>query len=163
MTIINRVANEWLDAPHRPYGASYSCFASEVVSQFSRLPVEVRWISGTLTGTSDDLFTDCENGVLTIAVDGSPLGVDHPLAREVNGVSINSMFRACHDYYGHFRTRSPFETFEGELRAYEAHKRMFSPEAQAALYSETIAQLCYHSAFGEFVPEQKCVFLPIRF
>jgi hypothetical protein len=75
------------------------------------------------------------------------------------GLTANEIFRAVHDYFGHFTIRVPFETFEGEVSAYRNHKRQYSQAAWGALAGETLGQLCYYYTFGEYVPEQKCVIL----
>lgn len=53
---------------------------------------------------------------------------------------VNDAFRVIHDLYGHFGPGNPFFRAPGEERAYQLHKRMFSPEAVPALASETRGQ-----------------------
>lgn len=162
-----KLAAVYVNGEHQPEHLSYRAFVAETLVQFNAIPVEVKFIDGTLTGTSEDLFTGCDCGILCIAVDGSPFAQYHPMnmfasASSIwtNEVYVNSAFRAVHDYYGHYLTRSPFETIDGELAAYKAHASRYSPEAQLALFSETILQLAYHTHYDEFVPVQKCVINP---
>lgn len=51
----------------------------------------------------------------------------------------NDVFRVVHDYFGHAKDGNKFGS-TGEERAFQAHKQMFSPEAQKALASETRGQ-----------------------
>lgn len=53
---------------------------------------------------------------------------------------VNDAFRVIHDLYGHFGPGNPFFRAPGEERAYQLHRRMFSPEALPALASETRGQ-----------------------
>ena len=53
---------------------------------------------------------------------------------------VNDAFRVIHDLYGHFGPGNPFFRAPGEERAFQLHKRMFSPEARPALTSETRGQ-----------------------
>ena len=53
--------------------------------------------------------------------------------------SLNDVFRAVHDFFGHAAEGYQFGP-RGELAAWNAHSEMYSPEAQGALASETLAQ-----------------------
>jgi len=169
--LIETIAEEWKAARHQPKHDSYTAFSLETQVQFWGLFEDglniIRW-SHNPYSNSNEMFNSIENKkVLKVLMDcaGSPLAADHPLSliHENCGLSVNEMFRAVHDYYGHYKIRAPFETFEGEIAAYNNHKKYYSAAAAHALYSETVGQLCYHSHFGTFVPEQKCVIIPIRF
>ena len=52
----------------------------------------------------------------------------------------NDAFRAVHDVFGHFGSGNPFFRHKGEERAFLEHSRMYSPEAQGAMTSETRGQ-----------------------
>lgn len=154
-----KVAELYSELPHLPMHDTYRHFRADVIRQY-RLMVDsgviVEFTPGTLTGSSRDLFSGLDSHrKMTIAVDGSPFAWPHPLQHD-----LNSEFRAVHDFYGHYLGQFPFESFSGELGAYRAHKRLFSPESVPALFGETIGQLCYFFYFGEFVPLQKCVIYP---
>lgn len=73
----------------------------------------------------------------------------HPLFSDDD----NDMFRAVHDYYGHFGTGRGFDR-HGEEAAYQAHARMFSPLARQALATETRGQNAMLIRRGAF-PQQK--------
>lgn len=70
---------------------------------------------------------------------------DHPLLADSgvrwNGrpVTHNDLFRAIHDFYGHAKEGVGFRA-DGEDNAYRQHAAMFSPQARAALASETRGQ-----------------------
>jgi hypothetical protein len=70
---------------------------------------------------------------------------DHPLLGDSgvqwNGkpVTHNDLFRAVHDFYGHAKEGLGFRA-DGEDNAYRQHSAMFSPQARAALASETRGQ-----------------------
>jgi len=51
----------------------------------------------------------------------------------------NDLFRAVHDYYGHFKEGVGFRA-DGEENAWRIHSSMFSPEARKAMTSETRGQ-----------------------
>ena len=160
---IRGIAQALNRAKHEPFHPSYHAFALETLSQYDEMArhIKVTWGNGTITGTSAELFHDAAHGEMFVACDGSPLEKGHPLAVETPyGVSLNCLFRAVHDYYGHFATYSPFETFEGEMEAYRNHRKMYSKATQAALFGETVAQLCHYYTYGNFVETQKCAILP---
>jgi hypothetical protein len=54
-------------------------------------------------------------------------------------VTMNDLFRAVHDYYGHVKEGVGFRG-DGEENAWRAHASMFSPLARLALGSETRGQ-----------------------
>jgi hypothetical protein len=62
----------------------------------------------------------------------------------------NDVFRAVHDYQGHYKGNNKFGA-TGEERAYQQHKKMFSPEAAKALTTETRGQNSWvnYGPYGE--------------
>lgn len=71
---------------------------------------------------------------------------NHPLFKESKVIGpdgkpmkANDLFRVVHDYFGHAKDGNKFGA-TGEERAYLEHKKMYSPEAQKALASETRGQ-----------------------
>jgi hypothetical protein len=54
-------------------------------------------------------------------------------------VTVNDVFRAIHDYYGHAKEGVGFRG-DGEENAWRAHASMFSPLARMAMTSETRGQ-----------------------
>lgn len=70
----------------------------------------------------------------------------------------NDKFRFVHDLFGHAATGRSFDR-HGEQAAYLAHSKMFSPQAQPALASETRGQNSSLIYNGSFQP-QKVAALP---
>ena len=163
-----RIAAAYEDMPHNPNDpltrASYDALVRETMAQYNaakaagfkaefwhpdkqedpymaspRLAVEdVRknhhmWVFPTLTGY------------------GSGPEIDEKEARENpmlqltgetwNGipVTVNDIFRAVHDYYGHAKEGVGFR-HDGEENAWRAHASMFSPLARLAMTTETRGQ-----------------------
>jgi hypothetical protein len=67
-------------------------------------------------------------------VAGNPM-----LADAGNGLVVNDVFRAVHDFFGHGKEGYQFGP-RGEFNAWRAHSEMFTPAAQGALAAETLAQ-----------------------
>ncbi len=69
--------------------------------------------------------------------------LEHPLLKEVRigneTMPANDAFRVVHDYFGHAKEGSKFGP-KGEENAWREHMKMFSPEAQKALTTETRGQ-----------------------
>jgi hypothetical protein len=61
------------------------------------------------------------------------------LDNEGKPMLANDVFRAVHDYEGHYKGNNKFGAL-GEERAYQQHKKAFSPEAVKALTTETRGQ-----------------------
>lgn len=87
----------------------------------------------------------------------------HPVldGREVwhNGrmETMNSIFRAVHDFFGHLASGGHFG-WQGETLAYYSHAVMFSATARLALFNETVAQQCYYATQNDFIGEDRAVF-----
>lgn len=113
----------------------YAQFVRECREQFAQIPVKVVFTADDPYTKSADMFADVERGTLRVYTKGEP----HPLLTEWE----NAIFRAVHDYFGHYRTRGNFQP-AGELAAWRAHSAMFSPTARRALDTETIAQVAVY-------------------
>lgn len=167
--VVDRVANDLFLAPHQPDHLSYAAFLADTIHQYQWLIASGFRFSLHGDGSqpyanSTAMFSDLEtNRHLLVFTGGSPLAPNHPLEPVVPGIGLsgNTLFRAVHDILGHFPGRYPFESFEGELAAYSNHMRYYSLESQSALYSETVAQLCWYYSKGSYVPVRKCAILPI--
>jgi len=85
----------------------------------------------------------------------------HPLL----GVHMNDMFRAVHDYYGHYGAGNGHPVSfsrHGEEAAWVRHSQMFAGTGRRAMTTETRGQ---NSAFiwingGKVFPAQKAILLP---
>lgn len=141
--------------PHRTATiAAYAVFCAETLTQFDDLYFG-RNI--TVTATSDDpykssaeLFDDITNNDSMSVYDVADMPSDHPMAFKVgedwararglpDDVTFNTVFRAVHDFYGHYATGHGFGEV-GETIAWLAHRAMYSAAARPALFNETIAQ-----------------------
>jgi len=78
-------------------------------------------------------------GSITKASEANPLLMK--IGEKWNGkeVTANDVFRAVHDVFGHGKHGVGFRA-AGEENAYQAHARMYSPEALPAVTSETRGQ-----------------------
>lgn len=115
--------------------ACYAEFVKECRAQFEALPVTVEFTDADPYENSFDLFEDIERGHMRVYTGGAP----HPLLT----AEENNIFRAVHDYNGHFLTRHGFGP-KGETAAWVNHARMFSPLARLALHTETIGQVAFY-------------------
>jgi hypothetical protein len=73
---------------------------------------------------------------------GAEAPTDNPMLRPskvIPGQVANDVFRWVHDFFGHAKEGYQFGP-KGELNAWKSHSEMFTPEAQGALASETLAQ-----------------------
>lgn len=100
---------------------------------------------------ADDLRNNSRIKVMATASTGG-----HPIFNN----DTNDMFRAVHDVYGHAATGRDFSR-HGEEAAFQAHRRMYSPLARAALTSETRGQNAALIQTGGF-QTQKVALLPAR-
>jgi hypothetical protein len=119
---------------------AYDALGDEVVQQFDRLPVSMRFHDGPLEyPTPSAMMRDAlGRGNLNAFRGGDPhefLGKIDP----VTGLSLNEMFRPLHDYVGHVAPGSTFRA-GGEEIAYGTHAATMSPLARMALLSETRGQ-----------------------
>jgi len=57
-----------------------------------------------------------------------------------NPATVNDVFRAVHDAYGHYAYGNPFFRAPGEERAWMIHSGMYSPEARGAMTTELRGQ-----------------------
>ena len=136
---------------------AYRGMAIQVRRQFAEVVSEVRvsFQDEDPYADASEMFADVRRGRLAI-YRTSP-NQSHPLLSD----GENDMFRAVHDYYGHFGSGRDFSR-HGEEAAWVRHSGMFSGLARRAMTSETRGQ---SSAFvwingGREFPEQKAVLLP---
>lgn len=154
------IAGAYMAAPAYDSAASgaYAAFRDETIRQFNELRRRVR-----VDVTPDDpyegadgLFADLDTN-RRMAVYATASSGSHPWIPD----AVNDMFRAVHDFHGHYRTRRGFDR-HGEEAAWTRHSRMYSPLARRAMTSETRGQ---SSAFifwfgGREFPPQKFTLLP---
>lgn len=175
-----RLAYAYVFAPHTPEDASvkasYDALRLQTLDQYTSLVrqgVKVE-LTDSEYPSALAMFADIASGRLCVYTGGT-LPIDHPMAEAFGYLTLNSMFRAVHDYYGHYgglgEIKYPFGTLAyrlggdglfNEERAFQRHKRMYTPEAYNALACETRAQTACNNLLevaGGFV-DQKAVLLP---
>lgn len=159
--LVKTVADAYAAAKHQPDDlktkAAYQAFADETLAQWDYLTGKgVRFEPWTKEGqpyaTSADMTKDVrENKHLWFFPTQSGFGskdstpTKHPLlskaGMKVNGVdlTVNDVFRAVHDYFGHAKENYEFGP-RGEYNAFLTHFSMFSDAARPAMASETLGQ-----------------------
>lgn len=197
----DEIAHNKNSRPYRPYEwdrhalaimLAYDAFIRETHTQFKRM-IETCGIDVIFTDEDpyeepSALFADLDVKVLRVFT-GGELPVNHPMRELVRvftgprmplpiSTSINNVFRAVHDYYGHYggpdNAHYEFGTtaaglggngLTGEELAYQRHKAMYSRDAWLALTVETRCQTAANNLLprvietGGFI-EQKAVWLP---
>lgn len=150
--------------------AAYAQFKAECLEQFEMLErlVSVDLSTANPYADSITMFADIRNGRLKV-FSGGAIPANHPLADlSPVGISYNEVFRAVHDYFGHYVAQTGFGPI-GEDAAFREHRAMFSPKALRALTTETRGQNCYFN-FGSHslrpaserpYPDQKAGLLPV--
>lgn len=120
--------------------AAYRQLGEETKKQFAAMPVRTAYHYGpgeyaTPSAMLRDVLSE---GNLNVYRGGDP----HEFLNEVDpdtNLTLNEMFRAAHDLFGHGTTGSTFRP-GGEEIAYASHSQMMSPLAQMAMLSETRGQ-----------------------
>lgn len=142
-----RLAQAYESMPNSPddpkVKSAYKALGSEVENQYKNLPVKVEFTSQDPYKSSKEMFDDVhQNKKLKVFTGGE----EHPLLgqKDENGISLNDKFRAVHDYYGHAMFGHQFGP-SGEENAWTEHSKMFSPEAQKALTTETRGQNSWYN------------------
>jgi len=123
--------------------SSYDSFKHHVLNQYNDLKnqgMKFHFTPNEPYTRSHDMRNDAANKQLKV-YNVDDLQKDHPLAEMAPGTkqNYNSLFRAVHDIHGHANTGHEFGP-KGELKAYQAHSKMFPKEALPALASETLGQ-----------------------
>jgi hypothetical protein len=140
---------------------AYDQLASEIAQQYdfltNDLGITVQFVDHDPYPTAREMFQDVEGNknlqVLSTAATGS-----HSYFSD----ETNDMFRAVHDYFGHAATGRGFMQ-DGEEAAWVSHSTMFSPEAAAALTSETRGQNSWVNNHDSGFADQKTALLPEKF
>jgi hypothetical protein len=99
------------------------------------------WVFATRDGFGSDATFD---------VSDNPLLGDSGFEISGQPATINDIFRAVHDYFGHVKEGVGFRA-DGEENAWRAHSAMYSPLARRAMTSETRGQNSWvnYGPFGE--------------
>lgn len=136
---------------------AYAALTKEVDEQYrvltEELGVKVEFTDEDPYRNYSEMYKDfVENKRLKIMKTAST--GSHPLMTDEQ----NDRLRAVHDAFGHLGTGRGFDR-HGEEAAYQAHKSMFSPEAQKAAATELRGQNSFLIEKGYFGP-QKLVIMP---
>lgn len=161
--VSSKIANAYSALQHSPNDPAvqkaYNALINETVQQYKDMQKEGLKISKIKEGMSNPYPTSkamiediaknkhlwyypTEQGFGSSSVDQSKhpmLKVTDLLDDEGKPMLANDVFRAVHDYQGHYKGNNKFGAL-GEEKAYQQHKRMFSPEAVKALTTETRGQ-----------------------
>lgn len=140
---------------------AYRGFAEQVKRQYAELTspaghdVHVTFTDADPYPNAETMFADVRHGHLSV-YRTSP-DQSHPLLSDAE----NNMFRAVHDFHGHYMTGRNFDR-HGEEAAWVRHSQMFTGLARRAMTTETRGQ---NSAFiwingGREFPAQKAILLP---
>lgn len=139
---------------------AYRQFADQVERQFHELTsckgygVSVTFQDDDPYESAEQMFADVGRAKLKIYRTSPDQG--HP----VLSAEVNDMFRAVHDFHGHYMTGRGFDR-HGEEAAWVRHSQMFTGLARRAMTTETRGQssaLCWVTS-PEF-PPQKAILLP---
>ena len=139
---------------------AYQSFADTLRTQYARIlssGIVVRQSATDPGADSGALFRDIGAGYLTV-FNGATLPGTHALAAD-SGIrivgdsgapetaSLNTVFRVCHDYYGHYAdgARNTFSA-RGEVATFLVHAATFPDHALPALACETVCQVAWFYA-----------------
>lgn len=152
------IAKAYLDAPvlGPQAAAAWAYLAAEVNALYCAIPdtLRIEAVTGQPYATVEAMFADTDSGVLRVSTDNT----EHPLWTPAQNV----VFRAVHDYYGHYLTGADF-SWQGELRAWGYLDRLLvDSKARHAQFCEVVGQAAAYFQTGEFQP-QKCHLLPTWF
>lgn len=159
-----KVAQAYAQMKHDPQNPAvqkaYQALIDETAQQYEAIQKQGLNISKIAEGapnpykTSADLVNDVTKNkhisYFPTELGYGSSGIDdvngHPLLKPSKVIGpdgkpmlANDLFRVVHDYFGHAKDGNKFGA-TGEERAYLEHKKLYSPEAQKALASETRGQ-----------------------
>jgi hypothetical protein len=141
---------------HRPdnfyVAEAYFAFKVELADQFLLIGRPVVPTDIDPYGGSAVMFAALDRGEPLAVYTVADLPSDHPMAATLDpsmcdrlalphGTIWNTVFRAVHDWFGHYHGRRCGFGEKGEALAWLKHRAMFfNPDARLALFNETIAQ-----------------------
>ena len=163
--LLRRIALAYEKSHHSPDDdeviESYLAFKQEIVVQFEYMLAEgikiTPWLpSGQPYNSSRDLLRQvAESNRLHVFLTKNGYGeqeqlsvLSHPMLEEtdyvINGQRLcyNDVFRAVHDYVGHYLYQLDFSVL-GECQTAFRHMETLSEAASKAVFSETAGQICF--------------------
>lgn len=157
-----QIADAYENMQHDPHNPdvknAYNALIQETKEQFSNLlskGLKVSKMHPEMENpykTSKDMHNDVENnGHLWYYPTESGYGLNeqgktHPMLQssgffhDGKELLVNDLFRIVHDVNGHYLGGKSGFGPKGEHQAYLTHKKMYSPLAQKALFTETVGQ-----------------------
>lgn len=126
---------------------AYRQFKRELIKQYRLIKqyIKIEYTEENPYKTSKAMFQDIEENKRVKIFLG---GENHKLLK-----GINKVFRAVHDIFGHYINENSFSA-NGEYCAFLHHKQLFSKEAQKALFTETIAQICVYKVTKDYATQK---------
>jgi hypothetical protein len=156
-SLAKRLADIYEAAQHAPsdpnVAQSYTALGGETLAQYRAIAdagynIEPWTGAGEPYKSSAEMVADVRNNkhLYFLPTEGAFDDAGGNLMLRDSGISIgdrklsvNDVFRAVHDFFGHAKEGHQFGP-RGELNAWVSHSEMFSPAAQGALAAETLAQ-----------------------
>lgn len=129
---------------------AYREFKRELIKQYRLIKqyIKIEFTEENPYTTSKAMFQDInENKRVKIFLGGE----NHKLLK-----GINKIFRAVHDIFGHYINENSFSP-NGEYCAFLHHRQLFSKEAQKALFTETIAQICFYKVNKQYATQKAMI------
>ncbi len=128
---------------------AYQQMGGETQAQFKHIPADITWHSGDKSYlNSKEMVADTlGRNHLTVYGGGDP----HSILKDIDpatGRSMNELFRADHDYFGHSIAGNTFGKL-GEENAARSHAAMYSPLAQLGMLAETRGQNSWVNFSGQ--------------
>lgn len=152
--VYRQIADLAESLPHEPNNPEvqkmYKALSEETIAQYKYLEGQgVKFdpwlIEGQPYANSAEMRADVQKNNHLYFFIGGDMPLDHPMARQTDiqiggyNLTVNDVFRAVHDYFGHAVNGAQFGA-RGEFNASDSHARMFSKEALPAMIGETIWQ-----------------------
>lgn len=163
----DEMAEFYKKTPHTPNDPevkkSYDALKKDVDKQYELAKSMGFKFDGTKGDTYSDSFKglkdDVNNNKHVYVWQGADFPADHPLSAvdPKSGFTYAEKLLAIHDLFGHVAHDKNF-TVNGEENAWNMHRQMFSPEAQAALATETRGRGAFGAKYKDF--QSKAMLMP---
>jgi ribosomal protein S18 acetylase RimI-like enzyme len=161
--LLARIADYYENAKSDPGNekvkASYDALAEETIAQWEAIEdagytLEPYAGKGEPYKNSDEMTADIRDNkhLYFLKTEGNiEATADNPMLAPsgIKDYPVNDVFRAVHDFFGHAKEGLTFGP-KGEFNAWREHSELYSPEAQGALATETLAQNAWVN-FGKHI------------
>ena len=132
--------------------AAYAQLEEELLDQYDLIPIPVQKVTNDPYSTSKEMIETIEiqERLMILATGPNDHHDWHPMAQETYirdyagyHMKLNDVFRAVHDFFGHYATGASFSA-AGEELAWLTHRSMMKTEgAIRAMTTETRGQNCW--------------------